>query len=70
MKKPSSPAISAAHVTLCGRFGLDRDARVLYAEGRALPVNERAMAVLITLVDAAGKIVSIEQFQQRLRPVS
>ncbi|MCA8047068.1 ATP-binding protein [Burkholderia arboris] len=70
MKKPSSPAVSAAHVTLFGRFALDRDARVLYAEGRALPVNERAMAVLITLVDAAGKIVSIEQFQQRLRPVS
>ncbi|MCA8489294.1 ATP-binding protein [Burkholderia arboris] len=70
MKKRSSPPASAAHVTLFGRFALDRDARVLYAEGSALPVNERAMAVLITLVDAAGKIVSIEQFQQRLRPAS
>ncbi|RXV65743.1 hypothetical protein D1006_37630 [Burkholderia stabilis] len=70
MKPNPSPSAPAAHVTLFGRFALDRDARVLYVEGSALAINERAMEVLIALVDAGGKIVSIEQFQQRLRPVA
>ncbi|AOR72444.1 hypothetical protein BBJ41_32900 [Burkholderia stabilis] len=61
---------SDEHFTLFGRFAIGRTSRCLWAEGKALALNERATDLLITLVDAGGRIVSIEQLQQHVWPGS
>ncbi|MCR4468340.1 winged helix-turn-helix domain-containing protein [Burkholderia sp. SCN-KJ] len=53
-----------------GRSALARESRTLYANGRAVPLNDRAMDLLIALLDARGKILSIEHLQQQLWPSS
>nr|WKF60262.1 Putative HTH-type transcriptional regulator [Paraburkholderia busanensis] len=70
MKEEKTLAASAQRVTLFGRFALARDSRTLYADGQTLTLNERVMDVLIALLDAGGKIVSIEQLQQQLWPAA
>ncbi|MDB5787019.1 ATP-binding protein [Caballeronia mineralivorans] len=63
-------SVTAEQVTKFGRFALARESRVLYAEGRRVPLNERALDALIALLDARGKIVSVEQLQQGFWPAS
>ncbi|MCA3874689.1 MAG: winged helix-turn-helix domain-containing protein, partial [Burkholderia sp.] len=61
---------SDEHFTLFGRFAVGRKSRRLWAEGKALAFNERATDLLIALIDAGGRIVSIEQLQQHVWPDS
>lgn len=61
---------SDEHFTLFGRFAIGRKSRRLWAEGKALASNERATELLIALIDAGGRIVSIEQLQQHVWPGS
>lgn len=68
MKQEKTLPVTEEPVTLFGRFALARDSRTLYADGQTVTLNERAMDVLIALVDARGKIISIEELQQRLWP--
>ncbi|OXJ06788.1 winged helix-turn-helix domain-containing protein [Burkholderia sp. AU6039] len=59
---------SDEHFTLFRRFAIGRQSRQLWANGKALSLNERATELLITLIDAGGRIVSIEQLQQHVWP--
>ncbi|WP_175811040.1 winged helix-turn-helix domain-containing protein, partial [Burkholderia cepacia] len=61
---------SEERFTLFGRFAIGRTSRRLWTEGKALALNERAADLLIALVDAGGRIVSIEQLQQHVWPGS
>ncbi|MDR5759438.1 winged helix-turn-helix domain-containing protein [Caballeronia sp. LZ035] len=57
-------------VTRFGRFELRRASRALSLDGKAVPVSERAMDVLLALVDARGRIVPVSDLQQGSSPSS
>jgi DNA-binding winged helix-turn-helix (wHTH) protein/predicted ATPase len=61
-QEPKFPA--AEHITLFGRFALRRVSRTLCLDGRPVSLNDRAMDVLIALVDARGRIVPVGDLLQ------
>lgn len=59
MKERTTTPASAQRVTVFGRFAVDHAERALYIEGQAAPVSDKAIGVLIALIDAHGKIVPV-----------
>jgi DNA-binding winged helix-turn-helix (wHTH) protein len=55
-------------VTRFGRFELRRASRTLSLDGKAVPVSDRAMDVLLALIDARGRIVPVGDLQQGSSP--
>jgi len=55
--------------TLCfGNFEADLDARELRKNGRRLRLQEQPFAVLVTLLERPGEVITREELQQRLWP--
>jgi len=44
-----------------GSLALDPDARILYLDDRPLPLGERAISILLMLVERSGQVVSKEE---------
>jgi DNA-binding winged helix-turn-helix (wHTH) protein len=70
MKEQETKLAAAERITLFGRFALQRAARALTLDGQPVSLNDRAMDVLIALVDARGRIVPIGDLQQGSSPTA
>ncbi|KND61532.1 Transcriptional regulator [Candidatus Burkholderia verschuerenii] len=72
MKEQETMLAAAERITLFGRFALQRATRTLTLtlDGRPVPINDRAMDVLIALVDARGRIVPVGELQHGSSPSS
>jgi DNA-binding winged helix-turn-helix (wHTH) protein/predicted ATPase len=70
MKEQETMLAAAERITLFGRFALQRATRTLTLDGRSVPINDRAMDVLIALVDAHGRIVPVGELQHGSSPSS
>lgn len=68
--KEQEPLPATERVTRFGRFELRRASRTLALDGNTVPVSDRAMDVLLALVDARGRIVPVGDLQQGSSPAS
>lgn len=51
-----------------GAYRLDEQDRMLFREGEHVPLSPRAIALLLALVQAAGRVLTREQLLQQLWP--
>ena len=51
-----------------GSLALDPDARILYLDDRPLPLGERAISILLMLVERSGQVVSKEELVSAIWP--
>lgn len=51
-----------------GAYRLDEQDRMLFREGEHVPLSPRAVALLLALVQAAGRVLTREQLLQQLWP--
>lgn len=64
-----SSSAAKRNKTLCfGNFEADLDARELRKNGRRLRLQEQPFAVLVTLLERPGEVITREELRQRLWP--
>ena len=51
-----------------GSLALDPDARILFLDDRPLPLGERAISILLMLVERSGQVVSKEELVSAIWP--